>query len=258
MNRKISLLLRITFLVASVMGVAVAPAFAQEGQTGDYIVRVVQVDTSHFPQISVWVSVTDAQGNPVTLVPDSAFTLLENGQPVTITDVSQSGEEIEGALNVVLTIDRSGSMNEGGKIDAARAAATAFVDLMRPGDQTGVIAYNTQVEVVQPLTSDQEALRQAIASIQGFEDTAMYDGLGASLDMLAGAQGRRVVILLSDGLDNSSVNYTANDIIASAGGSALSIYTIGLGDQSVGGGVPLGRRVDDHVIGDGDRDPRLH
>src|SRR5579859_4180297 len=72
--------------------------------SGQYTVKVVQVDTSHFPQIGVWVSVLDAQGNPVTSIPDSGFTLTENGQPVKISDVSRSGEGQAGSVSAALAI----------------------------------------------------------------------------------------------------------------------------------------------------------
>jgi VWFA-related protein len=219
---------------------AAAPAFAQEGEPqGEqgYSAQVVQVDTSQFPQIDLWVSVTDAAGNPVRNVEDSAFTILENGQPVPIGEVYQAGEQ--GPVTTVLVIDRSGSMNDVGKLDAAKAAATAFVDLMRAEDSTGVIVFNTQVETIQPLTSDKDALRQAIAGIEAFEDTAVYDALASAVDMLGGVQGRRVIILLSDGLDNSSA-LALDDILARIEQEEISIYTIGLGDPAVGIGSTSG------------------
>ncbi len=200
----------------------------QEDETG-YTIQVVQLDTSGFPEIDVWVSVTDAKGNPVTTLPDSAFTLIENGQPAEIQEVHQAGEQ--GPVTTVLAIDRSGSMNDYDKLDAAKAAATAFVDLMRPEDSAGVIVFNTQVEVVQEITSDKELLRDAIAALRAFDDTAMYDALEASIGLLGGVSGRRAIILLSDGLDNRS-QLTADDILGGVEQAELSIYTIGLGDPA--------------------------
>ncbi len=215
-----------------------APARAQSAQQGSgYKVQVVQVDTSRFPEVTVWVSVTDAQGNPVRLLPNSSFTVIENGKPVEIKEIHQAGEQ--GPVTTVLAIDRSGSMNKFGKLDAAKAAATAFVDLMRPDDVTGVIAFNTEVTTVQPLTSDKDALKKAIAGITAVNDTAMYDALAASEDMLKGVQGRRAVIILSDGLDNRS-KHSANDILGGLQQAELSVYTIGLGDPSIGIGSMAG------------------
>jgi Ca-activated chloride channel family protein len=214
-------------LLAQTVGVALA----QDQQT--YTVKITQVDTSQFPVINVWVQVTDAAGNPVSVVPDADFTLLEAGQPVEITEVFQAGEQ--GAVSTVLVIDRSGSMvdPDPSKLPAAKAAAKTFVELMRPEDTAAVIAFNTQVDVLQPLTSDKAALNSAIDSIEAFSDTAMYDALSTSIETLGPVQGRRVVIVLSDGLDNRS-QQTADSILGSIQGAEMSIYAIGLGNPAVG------------------------
>src|SRR5690349_15800860 len=208
------------------------PALAQDGSTdpnSGNTVKIVQIDTSHFPQITVWVSVTDAAGNPVGTVPADDFVLTENGQPVQITEVYQAGEQ--GPVSAVLTIDRSGSMLEGGKMDAAKAAANKFIDLMRPEDKTGVIVFNTEVQTVQPLTNDKDALHNAINGIQAFEDTAMYDGLMESAAMLRGVEGRRVIIMLSDGMDNSSQS-ASDDTHKTVVAAEASVYDIGAGARS--------------------------
>jgi VWFA-related protein len=175
--------------------------------------------------------VTDANGNPIRTLREDDFTLLENGEQVDITDMSQAGEQ--GPVTAVLTIDRSGSMLDLGKMEAARQAALAFVDMMRPEDQTGVVVFNTQVEVVHPISSDQESLRSAIRGIQAFDDTALYDGLAESINLLQGVEGRKAIILLSDGLDNSS-RQTLDSVMGAVNNSEVSIYTIGLGDPNAG------------------------
>lgn len=207
-----------------------SPAYAQN-DAGGRVIAITQVDTSHFPQIIVFVSVTDAQGKPITNVPDSAFSLSENGQPVTITEVHQAGEQ--GPVSTVLTIDRSGSMKTSGKLEAARAAANAFVDLMRPEDKTALVLFNTKVEVAQPLTNDKNALHSAINAFQVFNDTAMYDAVQSSLDLLKAEQGRKVIVVLSDGLDNRSAQ-TADSVVGGLEQAETSVYTIGLGDPAIG------------------------
>ena len=224
-------------LALAIAAGSVVPAFAQNGQPNNqgYIVTITQVDTSQFPRISVWVSVTDAQGNPVSNVSDTAFSLIENGQPVQIKEVHQAGEQTgqQGTVTAVLTIDRSGSMNTSGKIDAAKAAANAFVDLMRSQDKTGVVVFNTQVDVIQPITSDKDSLHKAINGIKALNDTAMYDALQTSVGLLNGVQGRKVIILLSDGLDNRSKQSVAT-VVGGLEPAETSVYTIGLGDPAKG------------------------
>jgi VWFA-related protein len=213
------------------------PEEEQEPEPVHYNVQVVQTDTSNFPNIDVWVSVTDEAGNPVGTLPEEAFSLIESGQSVDIQQIYQAGDQ--GPVSTVLAIDRSGSMLDYGKLDAAKAAATAFVDRMRPQDSTGLVVFNTQVETLQPITSDKGALRDAINRLQAFNDTAMYDALAESVSMLSGVSGRRAIIILSDGLDNMS-QQTADDIIGSIAQAEISVYAIGLGDPTAAPGSTSG------------------
>ena len=139
----------------------------------------------------------------------------------------------QGPVSTALTIDRSGSMNKSGKLEAAKNAANAFVDQMRPEDQIAIVLFNTEVEVAQPLTHDKAALHSAINAIAAFNDTAMYDAIQQSVGVLSGAQGRRVIVLLSDGLDNRS-QQTLDTITGGLDQTEISVYTVGLGDPNQG------------------------
>jgi len=192
------------------------------------LVRITQVDTSRFPRVTVYVSVTDAEGEPLAVDTES-IALQENGQVMVIDEVRAMGEAEP--LNTMLVIDVSGSMNLVGKLPAAQEAARAYVVQMRDGDQAGVIAFNTQVRVVQPLTADRQALTEAIDSLEAGDDTALYDGVAAAIRALEQAHGRRAILVLSDGMDNSS-QVTPEQALAGIGPAGLSISTIGLGDPA--------------------------
>jgi Ca-activated chloride channel family protein len=168
---------------------------------GPVTVQVMQVDKARFPEVDVYVSVTDADGQPVKNLMPEDFSLDEDGQPVSLTHVSRAGEQ--GPVTAVLVIDKSGSMNHANKMKAAREAATAFVQLMRPGDTTGVIAFNTQVTTVQPLTDDREVLIEAIKGIEAVDDTAMYDALHEASAMLEPVSGRKAIIIVTDGMNTA-------------------------------------------------------
>ncbi|HRN51225.1 MAG TPA: VWA domain-containing protein [Anaerolineales bacterium] len=213
--------LSVLIALSLLSGLAFAPPAQEEGVQ----VRVTQVDTSQFPRVSFFVSVTDADGNPYPVDP-SRLQIMENGQPIALDQIEGFGE-VE-ALTTFLVMDVSGSMNPGGKLDAAKAAAHQFVERMRAQDQTGLIAFNTQVHTVQGLTSDQGSLHAAIDSLQGNDDTAMYNALMAALDGLEGVSGRKAIIVLTDGLDNSS-QYAAPEVLARLGEVGASISTVGLG-----------------------------
>ena len=217
-------MLSIVFILAFV---SLQPAQAQ-AETAQ--VRITQVDATQFPQVSVYVSVTDADGEPLGVDP-SLIRLDEGGQAVQPGQVS--GVEAVGPLTTMLVMDVSGSMNNGGKLAAAKQAARAYVDLMRPDDQAGLISFNTAIHTVQAVTSDHQVLIAAIDSLTAKNDTAMFDALLQAVQVLKPIPGRKAIIVLTDGLDNSSAS-TSQDVTASVGPGGLSISTIGLGDPAAG------------------------
>jgi VWFA-related protein len=209
-----------------------APYQQSTPQPGPPIARITQVDTSQFPKVTVYISITDASGEPAP-VSLSSIQLKENGEVVTPDEVGGAGEI--GPLTTMLVIDISGSMNSGGKLQAAKDAAIAYVDQARSDDQIGLLAFNTQIEYVQPLTSNHQALKDAIESLRAKDDTAMYDALEQAIEDLSSVQGRKAIIVLTDGLDNRSKR-SPQEVIQMIGPEGLSISTVGLGDptQSTG------------------------
>lgn len=209
-----------------------APYQQATPEPGIPVARITQVDTSQFPKVTVYISVTDASGEPTPVNIDS-LELKENGDVVTPDEIGGAGEI--GPLTTILVIDISGSMNHGDKLRAAKDAAIAYVDQSRSSDQIGLVAFNTKIEYVQPVTTDHQALREAIENLQAQDDTAMYDALGLGIEYLSTASGRKAVIVLTDGLDNRS-KLSPQEVVQMIGPEGLSISTIGLGDpnQSTG------------------------
>ncbi len=195
-------------------------------------IRITQVDNSKFPQVTVYVSVTDANGQPVGVDP-SAIQISENGQVMktTASATSVNGQTTNGPgqLTTLLVIDVSGSMATANKLTQAKAAAEAYVNQMRPGDQAGVVAFDTHVSIVQAITTDHQALINAIDSLQPGTDTAMFDALFNGEQLLANVSGRKAILLLTDGMDNRSKN-NEDAVIKAIGPSGLTISTIGLGN----------------------------
>ena len=202
------------------------PALAQEGEEEPHV-TITQIDTSRFPSVTVYVSVTDASGELIGIEPDR-LVLQEDG--VTIQpDQLEGNAAVVGSLTTMLVIDISGSMYSADKLDTAQSAAKAFVDQMRSGDQIGVMSFNTEVTYVQELTADAGRLKAAIDSLVAEDDTAMYDALFNATDLLDPASGRKAIIVLTDGMDNVSLNNLSN-VIERIGPSGLTISTVGLGN----------------------------
>jgi VWFA-related protein len=228
----------LTLILLSFFGLQ--PISQVAAQSADTQVRITQVDNSKFPNVTVYVSATDANGNPVGIDPQT-IQIHENGQVMEPVDVKGGGTVVGGEaipVTTMLVIDISGSMDKNDKIGAAKEAAKAYVSGMRSGDQAGLITYDTQVYTVQPITSDTAALTSAIDGLKTGSDTAMYNALIEAEKELDGVSGRKAIIVMTDGMDNQSSS-TADDVINGIGQSGLSISAIGFGDTTVSGQAGL-------------------
>lgn len=197
--------------------------------------RVTQVDTSQYPEITIYVNVTDSSGQTLGGLRKDDFQLTEDGQPVAISGFAGGGAS---QINTVLVIDRSGSMDEAEKLDGAISAARAFVEQMRPGDQTALVAFSDRPELLQPFTPDQRTLDRAIRTIDAGGATALYDSLISGVRQLDQASGRRALLLLTDGRDQRRTDdptpastASLEQAIRAATRSGISVQTIGLGDR---------------------------
>ncbi len=215
--------LSLTLALGALFSAAWGP-FLPQGEPAE--VRVTQVDRSHFPEVTVYVSVADAQGEPAPVSPNQ-LSLEEDGVPLEPSSVE--GVQPVEQLTTLLVMDISGSMAVAGKMEAAKAAARSYVEQMRPEDQAGLLSFNVKVDYVQPITGDRESILAAIDSLEPGEDTAMYDALVRAADILQPIDGRKAVIVLTDGMDNSS-QATVDQVLTGIGPAGLSMSTIGLGD----------------------------
>jgi Ca-activated chloride channel homolog len=233
---------KLNYIITTLLLIAISAwpfaAVSAQGETPQ--LRVTQVDNSKFPNVTVYVSATNAAGEPVGVDP-STIQIYENGQLMKITDVQGGGEAVGQQsipVTTMLVIDISGSMDKNNKLASAKEAAKSYVAQMRPGDQAGLITYDTQVYMVQPVTSDTAALTNAIDGLKTGSDTAMYNALIQAEKALDGVSGRKAIIVLTDGLDNKSQS-TAKDVINGIGQSGLTISAVGFGDANTRGQTGL-------------------
>jgi len=238
MNKQIRSFLIIFGLLAAGALSACQPEPVVES-VGDYTLQITQIDTTQFPLVDVYVSVQDADGEPV-LINTEKLQLLENSIPVSGQDIQGTSEV--GPLTTILLIDNSGSMNTANKLVDAKEVAKEFLNQMRSGDQVGVITFNTETKVVQEVTSDKEALETAIDSITAGSDTALYDALGFTIETINPYPGRKAIIVLTDGMDVESIS-TPDEALARIGFGGLSISTVGFGQ------IPEGEEEADEYLG---------
>ena len=217
---------RVLLFIALVVSVA-GPAHAQSEPLRTTILRV---DPNQPPARDVYLGVSDSRGLPVTGLDKSAFTLTEDGKPVSIDRVGLANDSQQ-PLAFGMLIDVSGSMNDGGKLDAAKRAADRLIASLGPADTAAVISFADQANVVQEFTGDRGALNRAIDGLQAGGDTALYDAVvrGALLSA-ALPQARRVILLVTDGDDTRSTAKVDDALRGVAAGRSLT-YAIGLGND---------------------------
>jgi len=141
-------------------------------------------------------------------------------------------------MDVVLVVDTSGSMaepTEDGttKLDAARRAALAFLDLLRwPPDRAALVSFDRAARVHADLTADRAALAAAVAALDTAAGTHIDLGLAEARQALRSrrSDAAAVVILLTDGLNNAG----PEPVLAQADrlrADGVLVYTVGLGDE---------------------------
>lgn len=185
---------------------------------------------SRFPEIDLHVLVLDGADEPIKNLSSAAFEVTEDDIPVDIIAFAGAGEQ---TVTAILVLDRSGSMERENKMAGAREAALTFVEMMRVDkDQVGLITFDERVETSQQLTSDKAALEVAIQGVVPHGDTAYYDAVYEAINQLTTATGRRVVIALTDGKDNSS-RRSRETTIQYAVDNHIPLYTIGLGRREI-------------------------
>lgn len=215
-------------------------ALAQGGV--DLIVHFI--DSTYVPgknayQVQAYLSVLDEDGRPVKGLSRDNFTLTEDSRKVEIDQVQGA----EAPISIVLVLDTSGSMS--GAIADARLAAKSFVSSLSSGDRVALISFNQKITRLKDFTEDLTSVNTAIDSIKAIPDagTCLYDVAYDAIQLSGtSSQGRRAVVLLTDGVDEIIVNgarkpcssHVIEDVInlASQGNTRTPVYTLGLGGQT--------------------------
>jgi len=183
--------------------------------------------------VPLTVTVTDATGKYVTGLTGNDFTVFEDGveQPLSFF----ASDDMP--LDVALALDTSGSMRT--DLPLVQSAAIGLVRSLRACDRGAVVEVKDTAVIPQPFTSDRTLIERTIRSLSTSGSTALYDGLYVVLkeferERRAAAQVRRqALVLLSDGLDNTS-HLTFDDVIDLARRADVSIYVIALkGDAAL-------------------------
>ena len=148
--------------------------------------------------VALSVTVTNGRGESVKGLTAEDFAVYEDGvrQPVSLFGSSQV------PLDVALMLDTSASMT--GSIDLLKSAAEQFLIRLLPEDRGAVGAFNDKIELSGNFSSNRDALVADVKDLDYGNGTRLYDALAESLNALRGTEGRRVILVFTDGDDTSS------------------------------------------------------
>ena len=191
--------------------------------------------------VAVYTTVTAMEGQLITDLGRDAFEVDDNGKRQDITVFANDVQPI----TVVILLDRSGSMRANFGLE--EQAAERFVDAMSPADKARIGSFSNRIQLdPRDFTADHGELVTILhTELQEEGPTPLWNAVNVGITALLHQQGRRVVLVFTDGADNpangSSNNNALKDVMKRAEEEDIMVYAIGLAGQNGGGpGGPRG------------------
>jgi len=233
------------FVDNALVGSAAAPPFAVDWidenpfepreivvQTADSLGHVAR-DVVHLPPYEVIeaadvrsvlleAGVYDRSGRSVSELDPSAFRVLENGVVQTLDLTTR--DTVPATL--VLLVDNSYSMHE--RMEFVRRATQRLAIGLRPSDKVIIAPFQQRVTSITGPTGDRATIVQAVEAMKAGGGTAILDALLDSVMLLDGVEGRRAVVLLTDGYDENSKT-GADAVLKAAQAAHVTLYAVGIG-----------------------------
>jgi Ca-activated chloride channel homolog len=184
--------------------------------------------------VTVPVIVTDRYGHFITGLGRNQFTVREEGSAQKIEDFSST----EAPFSVALLIDTSRStQNKLGKI---RKAAETFIKQLLPNDRIMVVSFDEKVRFICDFTSDHAELERAVKSLKSSFLTSLYDAIHLTInEKMNKIQGRKAIVVLTDGVDTASKRATYESAIELAASAGIITYTVQYETRNDGSSKPI-------------------
>ena len=203
--------------MAGAAAVATALSAALGAQQGPTFKTGTQV-------VSIFATVTDTQRRLIPGLTQDDFAVFDNEKPQPVVYFDNSIRPI----NVVVMLDTSGSMTL--TIDLLKRAAEQFLIRLLPDDKAKVGAFNDKVQISARYSSNRDQLISAVKDLDYGNGTRLWDAVAMSLDELKGIDGRKVILVFTDGDDTSS-KVGLGSMIERARAEEVMVYAIGLESQ---------------------------
>jgi VWFA-related protein len=158
--------------------------------------EVVRVETN---LVTMPVSVIDREGRFISGLQQKDFQIFENG----VEQKVGYFQSVEQPFTVILMIDVSPSTAF--QIDEIQEGAITFINQLRPSDKVMIMSFDETVHILSRPTNDRRQLRNAIYQAQFGEGTSIYDAVDYAINReLSNIQGRKAVVIFTDGVDTTS------------------------------------------------------
>ncbi len=180
---------------------------------------------SNVDLVSFSVTVLDKKGKFITDLKEPDFELLEDGQKQRLKYfVPGSATGDLPPLHLGILFDISGSMEEDMKL--SRSAAIKFLKTLEEAQDMTLVDFDTEVRLARYTHADFPSLVERIRSRKADGYTALYDAIAVYLDGAAAQDGRKILVLYTDGGDNDS-HISFNDMLTLVRASDVTVYSIG-------------------------------
>jgi len=178
--------------------------------------------------VPIYATVVDASGRLVPGLEQADFTVLDNGKPAEVALFSNESQP----FTAVVMLDTSASMTANLKL--LNRAAEQFLLRLLPVDRAQVGAFNDKIQLSGTFTNDRDELIGALNDLYFGNPTRLNDAIATSLDELKGIDGRRVVLVFTDGEDTAS-RVGFRQVLERARDEEVMVYSIGLESEYFNG-----------------------
>jgi Ca-activated chloride channel family protein len=175
------------------------------------------------------VTVTDRKGNIVTDLAKEEFVIVEDGTPQAVQYFARGVGDTTPAMHLGLMMDASGSMRADMKL--AQSAAIKFLNMLPAAEDITLVDFDTQVRITRYPQRDFPRLVERIRQRKPKGWTALYDALGTYLDGAGELDGRKVMVMYTDGGDTRSA-LSFSETLTLLKASQVTVYAIGLVERA--------------------------
>jgi VWFA-related protein len=174
-------------------------------------------------------TITDRKGNLVTDLTKEDFEVIEDGRKQAIDYFARGDGDASPPMHLGLMVDASGSMQA--DIKLAQGAAIKFLNMLPAAEDITLVDFDTEVRITRYPQRDFARLVERIRQRKPDGWTALYDALGTYLDGADSQEGRKVLVMYTDGADSRSA-LSLPDTMELLRASPVTVYAIGLTDNT--------------------------